>query len=306
VSRDGALRLIAGGGSSLADGPAERARIAVDYRGCGLVWSEKDRSLYFVHPAVPAVRRLYRVEGRWLVQTVAGDPRRSGSDDGPARSALFGEPRSLVVASSGAIYVLDGQSLLRKIEDGGVATLVRFKSSKDIVDGPLDRATFSLTNMSGQIAPGESDDVIYVADHWHFAARRIDLKTMTVTTVASSENRDDPKAGRLGRPAHADGPALTHATFNSGVAYVCHDPVHEALWVGGPDEHRMRWVRGGWVRTVTGAKGGSWPQDAMGVPAEIPRFTWGNVAAVDSRGRAYITVPGAGVWRARDGREAKP
>jgi len=37
VAPDGTLRLLAGGGSSLADGPASKARIAVDWRGGGLV-----------------------------------------------------------------------------------------------------------------------------------------------------------------------------------------------------------------------------------------------------------------------------
>jgi sugar lactone lactonase YvrE len=306
VSPDGTLRFLAGGGSSLADGPAAKARIAVDWRGGGLAWSRKSNSLYFVHAMVPAVRRLYQREGQWLVENAAGDPQQPGSGDGPAKAARFGEPRSLVVTSSGTIYVLDGDHLLRKIQDGVVSTVARFLGGRQIVDGPLDKATFSITGMSGQIAPGENDDVLYVADHWHFAARRIDLKTMTVSTVAVSETMDNPKAGRLGRPGHADGPALTHATFNSGLAYVCYDPVHKALWLGGPDEYRMRWLRDGWVKTVTGCQPGPWPADGLATPAGKPRFTWGNVAAVDPQGRIYITTPDGGVWRAYNRKEVQP
>lgn len=305
VSPDGTLRLLAGGGSSLADGPAARARIAVDWRGGGLAWSKKDNSLYFVHATVPAVRRLYRKDGQWFVETAAGSPERPGTKDGPAKTALFGEPRSLVITSAGTVYVLDGNTRLRKIEGGVVSTVAKFSGGRKIVDGPLDKATFSITNMSGRIAPGENDDVLYVADHWHYAARRIDLKTMTVSTVTVSENRDNRKAGKYGRPAHADGPAMTHATYNSGLAYVCYDPVHKALWVGGPDEHRMRWIRDGWVKTVTGHKPGKWAPDAMGTPAERPKFTWGNVATVDPHGRAYITTPYGGVWRAYNKKEVK-
>src|SRR5512139_1190658 len=43
VSPDGTLRLLAGGGSSLADGPAATAKIAVDWRGGGLAWSQRDK-----------------------------------------------------------------------------------------------------------------------------------------------------------------------------------------------------------------------------------------------------------------------
>lgn len=44
----------------------------------------------------------------------------------------------------------------------------------------------------------------------------------------------------------------------------------------------------------------------MGIPADKPRFNWGNVAAVDRQGRIYITMPGAGVWRAYNVKEVKP
>lgn len=306
VAPDGTLRLLAGGGSRLADGPAATAKIAVDWRGGGLAWSPRDRSLYFVHATVPAVRRLYEQGGQWFIATVAGHPEKAGTADGPAKAARFGEPRSLVITSAGTIYVLDGNTLLRKIQDGVVSTVAKFLGGREIVDGPLDKATFSLTGMSGQLAAGENDDVLYVADHWHYAARRIDLKTMTVSTVTASENRDNPKTGPFGRPAHADGPALTHATFNSGLAYVCYDPRHKALWVGGPDEHRLRWVRDGWVKTVIGHAPGPWPSDGRGTPSGRPRFTWGNVAAVDPQGRIYITTPDGGVWRAYNRTEVQP
>lgn len=306
VSADGTLRLLAGGGSSLADGPAPKAKIAVDWRGGGLAWSKKDNSLYFVHPTVPAVRRLYQKGGQWLVESAAGNPQKAGQDDGPAKTALFSEPRSLVITSDGTIYVLDGCNLLRKIHNGQVSTLAKLAGGREIVDGPLDKATFNITGMSGQIAPGENDDVLYVADHWYFAARRIDLKTMTVARVAGTlrPTGKSPHEERFNR--NADGPALTWASFNSGCAYVCWDPVHRALWCGGPDENRMRWVHDGWVRTVIGYKQDQWPPDGLGTPAEKPQFTWGNVAAVDPQGRIYITAPGAGVWRAYNKNEAKP
>ena len=305
VSPDGTLRLLAGGGSSLADGPAARAKIAVDWRGGGLAWSQAGPE--------PVLRRIpwFRPCGGCTRRTASGSSRtwpairnRPARTTARPRRRRFGEPRSLVITSAGTIYVLDGNTLLRKIHNGVVSTVAKFSGGREIVDGPLDKATFSITDMSGQIAPGENDDVLYVADHWHFAARRIDLKTMTVSTVTVSENNDNPKAGKFGRPAHADGPALTHATFNSGLAYVCYDPFHKALWVGGPDEHRMRWIRDGWVKTVTGHEPGNWPADGMATPSGKPKFTWGNVAAVDAQGRIYITTPDGGVWRAYNREEA--
>jgi hypothetical protein len=298
ISPDGMLRLVAGGGSSLADGPARRARIAVNHRGAGLVYNRADRGLYFVHPTIPAVRRLCQREGEWYVETVAGRPIKAGFADGPAGDALFEAPRSLAITSRGTVYVLDGERLIRRISQGQVTTLVRFAGGPKIVDGPLAGATAAITNMSGQICLGENDETIYVADHWNFAARKIDLKTGTISTIVLSENRPRHR-GR--RPKHADGPALTHASFVSGIAFVCWDPVHRALWVGGPDENRLRWLRDGWVKTVlaTGRKH-QWPEDALGVDPRDARLTWSHVRAVDARGRAYVVAASSptGVWRA--------
>jgi hypothetical protein len=292
------LRLVAGGGSSLADGPARRAKIAVNHRGAGLVYNRADKSVYFVHPTIPAVRRLYRRDGQWYVQTVAGDPTKAGYADGACKEALFEAPRSLAITSGGTVYVLDGIRLIREIRNGRVGTLVRFRGGPTIVDGPLDQASAAITNMSGQICLGENDHTLYVADHWNFAVRKIDLRAKTISTVVLSENRPRHRGKR---PKHADGPALSHASFVSGMAFVCWDPAHKALWVGGPDENHLRWLRDGWVRTVLPtARRHRWPQDALGLDPREAVFVWTHIRAVDARGGAYIVAASSptGVWRA--------
>ncbi|MFO8013825.1 MAG: hypothetical protein R6X20_11040 [Phycisphaerae bacterium] len=299
VSPAGTLRLVAGGGWNLGDGPAREARIAVNHRGGGLVHNRADGTVYFVHPTVPAVRRLLRRDGEWYVETAAGDPTEAGHADGPCAEARFDAPRSLAITSAGTVYVLDGTHVLRKIADGRVTTLARFRGSQKIVDGPLDEATLAVTNMSGQIALGENDHTLYVADHWHFAVRKIDLEKRTISTVVLSENRPGHKGTR---PRHADGPALTDASFISGIAFVCWDPVHRALWVGGPDENRLRWLRDGRVWTVLPTRRRRWPEDALGVDPADAFFCWVHVRAVDRGGQAYIVASSSptGVWRARD------
>jgi len=294
VTPDGQLRLIAGGGSSLADGPACRAKILVDTRGNSLVYSRSDKSLYFVHTVIPAVRRLYQRDGGWFVDTVAGDPNQTGDVDGPANSALFTEPMSIVVTSTGTIYVLDDQRILRKIEDGNVTTLVRFAGGPTPVDGPLENASMAITDMSGHITLGENDDTLYVADHWHFIVRKIDLKSGTVTTIAGVP-REHARFNK-----HADGSALTQASFVSGCAYVQWDPVHWALWCGGPDEHRFRWLKDGKMTTVIGQRGNrKWPLNDLGVPAADVQLVWSNVAAVDADGGVYLVAASNwGAWRA--------
>ncbi len=197
---------------------------------------------------------------------------------------------------------MDDQRLLRKVDQGQVTTLARFAGGPEPVDGPLDGASMAITDMSGHITLGENDHTLYVADHWHFAVRRIDLESGTVTTVAGVPR------GHARFNKHADGSARTEASFNSGCAYVKWDPVHEALWCGGPDEHRFRWLKDGALRTVVGRRGnGPWPLDASGVPAADVQMVWSNVAAVDADGGVYlVSASHHGVWRASMQKEDRP
>jgi len=294
VAPDGRLRLIAGGGSSLADGPASRARILVATRGNSFVYSPADDSLYFVHTVIPAVRRLFQRNGQWLVETLAGDPNKAGHADGPADKALLTEPMSIVVTSTGTIYLLDDRTHLRKIEGGRVTTLASFPGGPEPVDGSLEEATMAVTDMSGHITLGENDHTLYVADHWHFAVRKIDLRSGAVTTVTGVPRGHS----RFGK--HADGAALKQASFVSGCAYVQWDPVHRALWCGGPDEHRFRWLKDGTVKTVIGRRGNrQWPLDSLGAAADAVQMVWSHVAAVDADGGVYlVSASHHGVWRA--------
>jgi hypothetical protein len=255
-----------------------------------MAYSRTDDSLYFVHSSIPAVRRLFRKEGKWFVETVAGHPTEAGKKDGPAGQARFNEPRCVVVTSSGTLYVFDLPNRLCKVDEGVVTTLAEFPRTKYAVDGPLSQASLAITDMSGQIALGENDHTLYVADHWHFAVRKIDLKSMTVSTVVGT---GEIKGG------HVDGPARTRARVVSGCAFVCWDPVRQTLWFGGPDEHRFRWLKDGSVYTVIGNRQGRWNPDAMQTPGGDVRLTWSNVAAVDAQGNVYLVAASArGVWRA--------
>lgn len=307
VASDGTLRLVAGGGASLADGPAALALIRAEE----IRYSASDKSLYFCHRTIPCVRRLFQKEGQWMVETVAGNPDKGGSSDGEARAALLGEPRSLAITSKGVVYVLDGTAALRKIEQGQVSTVVKFAGGPKVIDGPFGTANMSVTTMSGNICLGENDDTLYIADHWHFAARRIDLKGRTITTVVGMPQppwHPPPKQTELEKRYNnsADGPALTMASFNSGCAWVCWDPLREALWVGGPDELRLRWVKDGALKTVLPFKRGNWRADGLGVPAADVDLKWTHVKDVDRQGGVFVNGASSqtGVWRAYLRKEA--
>jgi len=274
-----------------------------------MAYNPKDKRVYVAGPN--CLRRLVeRSDGPWQAELVAGTPNKPGYDDGPAAEATFTRVDSIVSNSRGTLFILDNNECIRKLEAGEVSTITSAVSSgPEPVDGPLDQARFHMIGLGGNLTGGENDEVLYLSDHWNFVARRIDLKSKTVSTVAGMPKpaEESPHAKRFN--SNADGPALTWASFNSGCAYVCWDPIHQALWCGGPDEHRFRWLKDGQIRTVIGTRGDRrWPWDDVGVPAEIVRMAWNAVVAVDARGRIFLNCSEnpSGLWRAYNRQEVKP
>ena len=274
-------------------------------------YNPKDKHVYV--PGANCIRRLIeREDSPWQLDLVAGQPGVSGFADGPAKAATFGRIDCLAINRRGTIFVLEGNQRIRLIENGQVSTLTSaVRAGGGLVDGPIKQARFSMIGLGGNLCLGEYDDTLYLSDHWNFAVRRIDLKTMTVTTVAGlpkpkkgdGENLREKRYNR-----NCDGPALTWASFNSGCAYVCWDPVHKNLWCGGPDENRFRWLRNGELRTVIGLKADKWPLDGINIPAQGVRMSWNAVVEVDAQGRAYLSCSAEpnGVWRAYNKKEVAP
>ncbi len=302
VSPDGMLRLVLGQGGQMK-GSWDIGWLSGQLRLAA--YNPKEKCLYLIGPNC-VCRLVKKADGAQSLEVVAGTPNQPGFVDGPAKSATFTRAEHVVINSKGTVYLLDAGERLRRIENGEVTTLNSNFRSGQLRDGPLAEACFNLIGLGGGISLGENDDTLYVADHWNFRVRKIDLRTMTVTTVAGMPKPEEwrpekqtPVEKRYNR--NSDGPALTHASFNSGCTYVCWDPVRKALWCGGPDESRFRWLKDGWVRTMIGSKGtDKWPRDGFNVPAEQVKLVWNEVVAVDSLGRVYLAASSdpSGIWRA--------
>lgn len=309
VDAGGTLRLLFDDGRD----PVERTTGQVCAHA-GVAYNPKDKRLYLT--GRNCLRRLVTSpDAPAQAEVVAGVPGKAGFDDGPAAAATFTRIDSIVINSRGTIFVLDHNKRIRRIEDGQVTTLNAAVSSGKRTDGPLGQATFALIGLGGNLCAGEDDDTLYLSDHWNFCVRRIDLKKGEVTTVAGmpkpAQSKPQEQTAQQKRyNANCDGPALTWASFNSGCAYVCWDPVHRALWCGGPDENRFRWLKGGELRTVVGgnADRNKWPKDAVGVPAEKVFLCWNAVVGTDAKGGVYLSCSGEpnGLWRAYNPKEAKP
>ncbi|MCG3178400.1 MAG: hypothetical protein BIFFINMI_00727 [Phycisphaerae bacterium] len=306
VSADGTLRLVVSKQEWKADGLDD-----LYGRGGLLAWNSKDDCLCFWGRG--CIRKLVeKPDGSHEVVRVVGDPKRPGTQDGPAATATLNSVGDLCINGRGAVFFYDARNrygdCLRKFEDGVVTTITDKMRTGRLVDGPLADACFNFINLGGLNCVGENDDVLYIADHWNFAIRRIDLKADQVSTVAGMPKPapGSPPADRFGK--HADGPALTMASCNSGCVFAVYDPVHKALWMGGPDEGRLRWLKDGWVKTVMGSQPGQWDLDGFGNPADQVKMSWCWVLAVDRQGRAYV-MNGAsktGYWRLYNRKEARP
>jgi len=307
VDREGMLRLVLED-RDLLQGTTGQVCAAV------VAYNPADKSVYL--PGRNCIRRLVAPPGRRpRAEVVAGTPGKAGFDDGPAASATFTRIDSIVIDSKGTMYILDANRRLRRLRDGQVSTLSDKLKHGKAVDGPLEKATFNLIDLGGNICLGEADHVLYLSDHWNYCVRRIDLRAGGVSTVAGMDRpaqwrpaQQTPREKRYN--ANCDGPALTWASFNSGCAYVCYDPVHGTLWCGGPDENRFRWLKGDQVLTVIGSgkNDRNWPRDAAGVPADQVVLPWNAVVAADAQGRVYISSSSDpnGLWRARNTKEGKP
>ena len=273
-------------------------------RGQLLAWNPKEDRLYLWGKG--CIRKLVeKPDGSHELVTVVGDPKRPGLEDGPAGKARLNSVGHICINSRGTVFFYDGTrrygTHLRKFENGVVTTITDRMRSGRLVDGPIKDARFNFIALGGQNSIGENDDVLYIADHWNFAMRRIDLKAGQVTTVAGMRRapKGSPLAKRFNN--HADGPALTHASSNSGCTSAIYDRVHHTVWYGGPDEGRLRWLRlkDGWVKTVVGSKPGKWDLNGFGNPADAVKMTWCWVVAVDKQGRAYAAngASPTGYWR---------
>jgi len=308
VDPAGTLRVL------LEDGDMLQGTTAQVCAHAGVAYSPKDKQLYLA--GRNCLRRLVvSPDAPARAEVVAGTPGKPGFDDGPLAAATFTRIDSLVINSRGTMFILDHNERIRRIEDGQVTTLNAKVRSGKRTDGPLAAATFALIGLGGNLCGGDDDDTLYLSDHWNFCVRRIDLRKGEVTTVAGmpkppgvKPDAQTPQQKRFN--ANCDGPALTWASFNSGCAYVCWDPVHRALWCGGPDENRFRWLKDGELRTVIGAKPDQhkWPKDAIGVPTEKVYLSWNAVVATDAKGGVYLSCSGEpnGLWRAYNAKEVKP
>jgi len=317
VTADGTLRLVMDR-NGLIEGPMGNCRAGRP------IWNPKERALYLTGPN--CLRKVVeKPDGSRRVEVVAGVPGKAGYRDGPAKQALFRSfHRGVVCNSRGTFYWLESlpySGRLRRIENGTVSTVP--------LKRPDNPSRYFLNFAMGGtgcwlLSLGENDQTLYVSDYYGqngYVVLKCDVRTGLLTRVCGAGPRDKAAwpaslAARHKRfHGETDGPALTHASGNSGM-WGTYDAFRRAIWIGCPDPMRLRWLKldgDGWVRTVMGARRPQTPRrpydgNGMGVPGEQFRFHYPWVIGFDANGGVFLGHAGnpTGLWRAHNRKEARP
>ena len=197
------------------DGVGEAARFNSP-DGIALV----SRDLYVVDTNNSDLRKI-NLDTR-AVTTVAGTANISGTEDGHATSAHFNLP-SQVATDGKNIYISDsGNDTIRQLSlaDGMVKTIGGQAQQTGKADGPASKSMFN--GPSGVATDGKS---VYVADTGNDEIRKIDLSTMTTSTIAGT-----------GEEGSKDGPGAQAQFDNPGALCLSGN----VLYVMDADSHSIR------------------------------------------------------------------
>jgi Cu/Ag efflux protein CusF len=154
---------------------------SVLFRGINFSHGDGQGNVYLTEESNDTVRRVVIATGE--VTTIAGAPGQPGSADGRGPNARFDNPSGMTDDGAGNLYVADSaNATIRRVvlATGDVTTIAGSPGMAGIVDGVGPAARFY--GPQGLAHDGAGN--LYVADMSNQTVRRIDLATMTVTTVA--------------------------------------------------------------------------------------------------------------------------
>ena len=149
------------------------------------------------------------------VSTIAGSAGQSGNADGSGSAARFTEPRGIVLAPDGDLYVVDaGNQTIRRVTTAGVVSTYAGSGTGGFVDGTP--ATARFLNPFG-IAAAANGDLI-VADQANYRVRRVVRSgnaAGAVETLAGSGATVNPGADGIGIAAQIPFPSAVFVRGNS-------------------------------------------------------------------------------------------
>jgi len=280
VDPQGIITTVAGTGTAGFSGDDGLATAAQLNRPLGLALCP-DGSLYISERDNVRIRR---VDPQGIITTFAGTGTAGFSgDSGPATAAQFSaELRALAVGPDGTLYIADASNhRIRRIKTNGIIdTLAGTGIAGYAGDGgPAMQARL---NIPWGIAVGP-DGAVYVADTFNYAIRRIDTEGI-ITTVAGTPT----VPGITG-----DGGPATQARLLEAIGVAVRSD--GAIYIGGYNHHRVRWVDAETKIINTLAGTGQGILDAGfsgdGGPAAAAQMAWPAGMGFGQDGALYVTEP---------------
>ena len=90
----------------------------------GVAYDKINDIIYTVSASNNVIRKIWKVDGKLTVETIAGNQQEKGFEDGPAKSAKFNSLHQILLGENGEIYVLDiGNAKVRMLKNGVVSTI---------------------------------------------------------------------------------------------------------------------------------------------------------------------------------------
>ena len=91
----------------------------------GVAFDEKNDVIYIASASNSVIRKIYKENDAYKVETIAGTPKENGFADGDAAQAKFNSLHEILYDKNGDIYVLDiGNAKIRKLKNGKITSLV--------------------------------------------------------------------------------------------------------------------------------------------------------------------------------------
>lgn len=265
---------------------------------------DKAGNLYIADSANHVIRKLDR-DGR--VTTAAGDGV-AGWRDGSGTSARFNQPRAIVAANDGTLYVADTLNhVIRRIDPKGNVSTLNARSERiveyspgavaaagDYLDGALAQARFNEPSSLVMNADGQ----LIVADTGNHRIRLVDVAKQSVTTLAGNSSTANyskhfPDASLYAAGGYRDGKA-SEALFNSPTGIALTD--EGGVVVADRWNHAIRYVYKGSVCTLSGQAEPSGDADGLASfaefhePAAVAVLPNGTIAVADAFNNAIRLI----------------
>ena len=211
--------------------------------------------------------------------TIAGTAGSGGDNDGYGTSALFSNPMSVAVSSTGDVFVADyGNNTIRRIIPSGTNWVVVTIAGESGNSGSNDAVGTSALFNSPTAVAVYGTGVVYVADYGNNTIRQVALSagSWTVSTIAGKAG-DFGSSNGIGTSALFSNP-VSVAVNSTGVVYVA-DYGNNTIRMITPESGY--WV----VSTIAGKAGKSGSTDGTN---SIARFYGPAGVAADGAGNIYV------------------